>query len=146
MMLTATAAVEGWSEGPIMDRLKASISVLVDRAAEAVFNESQILVPTLSGELKDSGKKSAQADTGAEITGGVEYSAPHCMFVEFGTGLAGMGTYPYPLPQEGVPITGSWIYDYRGIGWRGMAAQPYLRPALDSARTEVLTLFGGLES
>ena len=69
-------------------------------------------------------------------------TAPYAAFVEYGTGLRGAGTYPYELPSEGVPYTGSWVYDYKRQNWQGHAAQPFMRPALDTARPEIRAIFG----
>ncbi len=117
------------------------ITAAVDAATALVLSTSQSLVPVDTGELVSSGGMEVQWK-GQRVTGSVSYSSPHASFVEFGTGLIGSGTYPYPLPQEGVPITGSWIYDYKRQNWKGMSAQPYLRPALDQNRGEILALFG----
>jgi hypothetical protein len=79
---------------------------------------------------------------GQRVTGTVSYTSGHASFVEFGTGIIGSGTYPYPLPQEGVPFTGSWVYDYKHQNWKGMYARPYLRPALDLNQSAIVALFG----
>ncbi len=98
-------------------------------------------MPVDTGELVSSGGRETQWK-GQRVTGSVSYTSPHASFVEFGTGIIGSGTYPYPLPQEGVPITGSWIYDYAHRNWHGHAAQPYLRPALDMNQGSIVQLFG----
>jgi len=116
------------------------IQAAVDQGAAAVLAESQALCPVASGELKASGKKIV-AWEGRRVTGYVEYDAGHAAFVEFGTGLAGRGTYPFSLPESGTPITGSWVYDYKGQNWPGMVAQPYIRPALDNRREDVRAAF-----
>jgi hypothetical protein len=113
----------------------------VDAATDLVLSTSQQLVPVDTGELVSSGGRETQWK-GTMVTGSVSYSSPHASFVEFGTGIIGSGTYPFPLPQEGVPYTGSWIYDYKRQNWMGHVAQPYLRPALDQNRSGILDLFG----
>lgn len=75
---------------------------------------------------------------GQTVTGQVFAGAPYSAFVEFGTGLAGSASDHGELPTSGVPITGSWIYDYRGVGWKGMPAKAYMRPALDSSHRAVV--------
>ena len=42
---------------------------------------------------------------------------------------------------KNVPITGSWVYDYKKQNWVGHEAQPYMRPALDTARPAILEAF-----
>lgn len=113
----------------------------VKRVQAIVVEDAQAHAPTLTGELASSIHALEPVDDGKQITGGVVAEADHAGFVEFGTGLAGAGTYPYPLPTEGVPITGSWIYDYKNQNWPGMVARPYLRPALDTARSRALQEF-----
>jgi hypothetical protein len=113
----------------------------VQRAQAVVVEEAKAACPVGTGELQSSIAAGEIVDDGKRIVGPVLASAPHAAFLEFGTGLRGMGTYPYPLPQENVPYSGSWIYDYRNVGWVGMASQAYLRPALDISRQRVLAEF-----
>ncbi len=117
------------------------IIAAVDAGTEVILATSQQLVPVLGGSLLASGSRNTQWKSQL-VTGTVMYTAPHAMFVEFGTGIIGSGTYPYELPQEGVPITGSWIYDYKMQNWQGMSARPYLRPALDNNLGNITSLFG----
>lgn len=111
------------------------------RAQQIVTDEAQTLCPSVSGELRGSIAPAEITNEDDMLVGQVVASAEHAAFVEFGTGLRGAGTYPYTLPMERVPITGSWIYDYKSQGWIGMEAQPFLRPALDAARAAVLESF-----
>ncbi len=112
----------------------------VDAATDLVLSTSQQLVPVDSGDLVSSGRRETQWK-GQRVTGSVSYASAHASFVEFGTGIIGSGTYPYPLPQEGVPFTGSWIYDYKHQNWQGHVAQPYLRPALDQSHDGIVGAF-----
>ncbi len=117
------------------------IIAAVDAATELVLSASQQLVPVDTGELVSSGGRETQWK-GTRVTGSVSYTSPHASFVEFGTGIIGSGTYPYELPREGVPFTGSWIYDYKMQNWKGFGARPYLRPALDMNQGNITSLFG----
>ena len=117
------------------------IIAAVDSATELVLSASQQLVPVDTGALVSSGGRETQWK-GTRVTGSVIYSAKHASFVEFGTGIIGSGTYPYELPREGVPFTGSWIYDYKMQNWKGFYARPYLRPALDMNSGNITALFG----
>ncbi len=117
------------------------IIAAVDAATAVVLSASQQLVPVDTGELVSSGGRETQWK-GTRVTGSVSYSAPHASFVEFGTGIIGSGTYPYELPREGVPFTGSWTYDYKHQNWKGFYARPYLRPALDQNQGNITALFG----
>ena len=113
----------------------------VQRAQGVIVEEARAVCPIETGELFESIGSGEIVDANHQLTGPVVADCPHAAFVEFGTGLRGAGTYPYPLPQEGVPFTGSWVYDFRNQGWVGMPSQPYLRPALDTARDQVLQEF-----
>ena len=117
------------------------IIAAVDGATELVLSSSQQLVPVDTGELVSSGGRETQWK-GQRVTGSVSYTSPHASFVEFGTGIIGSGTYPFDLPREGVPFTGSWVYDYKHQNWQGMYARPYLRPALDQNQGSIVQLFG----
>ena len=113
----------------------------VQRAQAVVVEEAKSICPELTGELRNSIMAGEIVNEGQRIIGPVLATAGHSSFVEFGTGLRGVGTYPYPLPQEGVPFTGSWIYNYRDPNWIGMPSRAFLRPALDIARARVLAEF-----
>jgi HK97 gp10 family phage protein len=113
----------------------------VQRSQAIIVEHAQQNVSVRTGELRGSIRAAEIKDDGKRITGSVVATADWAAFVEFGTGLTGSGTYPWDLPMENVPLTGEWIYDYKHIGWKGQAAQPYMRPALDTARGEVLEEF-----
>lgn len=117
------------------------IVAAMQEGQEAVVSEAQMIAPVRSGDLVSKIGPGPVEIKGTIVSGTVVSESDHAGFVEFGTGLRGRGTYPYELPQSGVPITGSWIYDYKNQQWIGMVAQPYLRPALDSARPEILGAF-----
>ena len=121
-------------------RIVPKIIAAVDEGTQAVLDESLRAVPVDTGELAASGGKEVEWK-GQRVQGFVSYTAGHAAFCEFGTGVRGEGTYPYPLPQTGVPITGSWIYHYRIPNWTGMVARPFLRPALDWARDAIIGAF-----
>jgi hypothetical protein len=58
----------------------------------------------------------------------VQATSPHAAYVEFGTG------------QRGAASAGAGNGPYSET-WPGMPAQPYLRPALDTARPAILGAF-----
>lgn len=95
--------------------------------ADAVLEISQGLVPVDTGELKASGGTSVEW-TGHKVTGYVTYGAYYAGYVEMGTG------------RRGADSPGSGPFPYNA-NWPGMAAQPYVRPALDIGRSQVLTAF-----
>ncbi len=116
------------------------IIAAVDNATAAVLATSQQLVPVDTGDLVSSGGREVTWQ-GKKVLGSVSYTAPHAAFLEYGTGILGMGTYPFPLPTEGVPLTGQWIYDHRHVNWRGMPSQAYLRPAIDMSHGLIMESF-----
>jgi HK97 gp10 family phage protein len=100
----------------------------VQRAQAVVLQEAQSLCPVDTGELRDSLRSEAIQDDGSRITGAVSANTDYAAYVEFGTGKRGAAS----------PGAGSGPYSPT---WPGMPAQPYLRPALDQARQQVLEEF-----
>lgn len=96
--------------------------------ANAVLEISQGLVPVDTGELKASGGTSVEW-VGRKVTGYVVYTSPHAAFNEFGAGRRGEAS-----GHGGPGIS----YD---ANWPGMPGSPYIRPALDIGRAQVLTAF-----
>ena len=125
----------------VMQRIVPPMVSAVTEGCAAVVDEAQMIAPVDKGDLVASIHTQSVAVEGTMVTGVVVADSDHAMFVEFGTGVRGEGTYPYPLPDTGVPITGSWIYDYKAQNWQGHAAQPYMRPALDTAQPAIKAAF-----
>lgn len=115
----------------VRDRVLAALSRGVEAGAQIVAEEARMLVPVDTGELRDSIEaRPAEQDRDASGSGDartavVVAAAPHAFYVEYGTGQAG----------ESSAGAGPGPYD---PNWPGMVAQPYMRPALDTKRTEVL--------
>lgn len=116
----------------IASRVTPAIRAGIKAYVQVIFDESQTLVPVDTGELKESGSIVIE-ETERRVTGHVVYSAPHAAYVEYGTGI------------RGAESPGAGPYSYSPT-WPGMAAQPYLRPALDTAREAGLALFRGAAS
>ena len=101
----------------------------VEAAGEVLAAEARRLCPVDTGKLRDSISMEV-VETSKTILAHVSASAPYAGYVEYGTGIAGSqspGRGPYP-------------YNPR---WPGMAAQPFLRPALDSGRELAKKAFMG---
>lgn len=114
-----------WSrlEGLLVPKL----TVGAQNAANAVLEISQGIVPVASGDLQRSGGTAVEWK-GTTVTGFVTYGAYYAAYVEFGTGRRGAGSAgagPFPYNQN----------------WPGMVAQPYIRPALDQGRGQVMDAF-----
>lgn len=95
--------------------------------ALAVLDISQQFVPVDTGRLVSSATTYVEW-TGHMVTGYVQYGAYYAAYVEFGTGLRGAAS------------PGAGPYEYADY-WPGMRAQPYMRPALDLGRANVLEAF-----
>lgn len=83
-------------------------SILVEKGVEYAQQEYAGSKHTnVEGEVKD---------TNGTITASREASSKSyrdgLMYIEYGTGLVGKGTYEGELPTSGVPITGNWEYYY----------------------------------
>lgn len=100
----------------------------VQRAQAVVLAEAQAICPVDTGELRDSLRVEAITDDGSRLTGAVSANTGYAAYVEFGTG------------QRGAASAGAGPGPYSPT-WPGMPAQPYLRPALDQARDQVLAEF-----
>jgi HK97 gp10 family phage protein len=111
-----------------MQRVVPVVVAAVTESAEAVAAEAQTIVPVDTGELRDSIAAGPVALIGTTVQGSVEATAPYAAYVEFGTGQRGeasAGAGPGPYSPD----------------WPGMPAQPYMRPALDTARPAILEAF-----
>lgn len=99
----------------------------VGAAGRAVEEEAKAICPVDTGVLRDSiASRVDQATNSVYAT--VYATAPYAGYVEFGTGIRGAesdGAGPYPYNPK----------------WPGMAAQPFLRPALDTRRQEIKDAF-----
>lgn len=100
----------------------------VKATCDTIYDRSQQLVAVDTGELKGSGVVSVE-DTEKTVVGKVRYTSEHSEFVEFGTGAAGAGS-------AGASPNVSY-----NPSWPGMPAQPYLRPAYDETKPQILGLF-----
>lgn len=128
MNLRASSTFQAGDFARLEALLVPKLIVAAERGAKAVLEDSQVLVPVDTGELKLSAGTTAEW-TGRTVRGFVSYSAKHAAYNEFGTGTRGASTGNAPPGISYSP------------DWPGMAAQPFLRPALDSARPRILEEF-----
>jgi HK97 gp10 family phage protein len=101
----------------------------VGKAQGIVADEARAIVPVDTGTLRDSIREEQLEDDGKQVTAQVSANTYYAAFVEFGTG------------RRGAESAGAGPFNYT-MSWPGMVAQPYLRPALDSARSRVMEQFG----
>lgn len=124
---TATYTPRSNSGQFISSRVTPAIRAGVEAFAGLVLQEAQSIVPVDTGKLRDSGSIVTE-QLEKTVRSQVVFSADHAGYVEFGTGIRGEsspGAGPYPYSPT----------------WPGMAARPYLRPALDTAREAGMMLF-----
>ena len=122
----------------------ADLTPLVTKATLIVEAQAKSLCPVNDGGLRMS--IHAKVETkGVNIIGMVYTSKEYAMYVEFGTGIKGNGTYPYDV--EGLTL------EYKDTGWvytpdggdtfyytEGMEAQPYMYPALHQNKDKIKKL------
>jgi HK97 gp10 family phage protein len=124
----ATSEVKFVDLSRVMQRLVPVFASAVREACEEVQVEAQNIVPVDTGDLRNSITVQTVSLEGSTVKGTVAANQPYAAYVEFGTGArgaasAGAGQGPYTE------------------SWPGMPAQPYMRPALDTARPAILDAF-----
>lgn len=100
----------------------------VEQGAEIVLEEAEAIVPVDTGELRESGHVEMVTSGGAQPSAAVVFDSEHAAYVEYGTGVRGAASAG----------AGEGPYD---PDWPGMAAEPYLRPALDTSRAAIVEVF-----
>ena len=124
---TAVYTPSGGGEQATVQQIVAALLAAADVAGHTVLAEAQQIVPVDTGDLEASGAVDT-VDNGSAVVSTVSFGTDHAAYVEFGTGQRGAGSPgagPYPYNPD----------------WPGMVAQPYLRPALDSSRGEIVSAF-----
>ncbi len=128
-IIKAFARAQFSPPGDFLVGFRSKIAAAAVRAQEVAYEEAVALVPVDTGELRSSIEKSAVVDDGEMVTATITATAPHAAYVEFGTG------------QRGIQSSGADARHRYSMDWKGMPAQPYLRPALDTARRRILEEF-----
>lgn len=124
---TATSTFRSGTGQFIAGKITPAVIAGVTAFTQLVYEESQILVRVDKGDLKASGKVVIEVKD-KQVIGHVIYDSEHAGYNEFGTG------------QRGAASAGAGPYNYSAT-WPGMAASPFLRPALDTAREAGKELF-----
>lgn len=99
--------------------VQAACQTIQQRAQERCPVDTGALQASITTEIDDSGKT---------IVGIVAPHTSYAAYVEFGTGVAGANS----------PGAGAGPYNEN---WPGMAAQPYMRPAYEEVKPQILELF-----
>lgn len=124
MNFKASASFTGLNIAVAEAAFRAANRLSVEQSAEVVLEEAEAIVAVDTGELRDSGHIEVVSDSSAAVV----FDSDHAAFVEYGTGQRGAAS---PGAGEGPYST----------SWPGMVAQPYLRPALDTARPAIVEIF-----
>ncbi len=108
-------------------KITPAVVAAVTASCKLIEETAKGYCPVETGALRDSITSSVD-DSGKTVVGSVSPNMPYAAYVEFGTGIAGSES------------AGAGAGPYSET-WPGMAAQPYMRPALDESREAVLDLF-----
>jgi HK97 gp10 family phage protein len=101
------------------------VSQAVQESCELVQSLEQDRCPIDTGALLASITLDPQTMGDDSITGSVAPHMPYASYVEYGTGMRGDPSAPYG----------------HVMSWPGMAAQPYVRPAVDEAKGQIKDIF-----
>lgn len=102
----------------------AAVAAGVNAGAKIIEEEAKSICPVDTGALQASIEAQPAAIEGNSVTAEITASETYAAFVEYGTGQRGAGSAG----------AGPGPYDPH---WPGMAAQPYMRPPLDTRRGDV---------
>ncbi len=125
---TATSTFRGDSGRFIAGKITPAVRAGVEAFGQLVLDEAKAIVPVDTGELRDSGVLSVE-ESEKRVVATVAFTAGHAAFVEYGTG------------RRGSESSGAMAGIQYSLNWPGMAAQPFLRPAIDIARDAGRELF-----
>ena len=128
MNFRASSEVKFVDLSRIMQRIVPALVDSVEEGCEAVVAEAQTIVPVDTGALKESIHTASVELVGSTVQGHVVADEPYAAYVEYGTGQRGAAS----------PGAGPGPYS---PSWPGQMAQPYMRPALDTARPAILGAF-----
>jgi HK97 gp10 family phage protein len=116
------------SSGQFMDAvITPGARAAVQAACTTIQQRAQELAPVDTGALRDSITVEID-DSGKTVVGTVGPHVDYAAYVEFGTGKAGASS----------PGAGAGPYN---PNWPGMPAQPYMRPAYDEVKPQIIDLF-----
>ena len=102
-----------------------ALSAGIKAGAELIAEEARLMAPVDTGALAASIEAREPEISGNSVTAVVVAAEYYAAYVEYGTGQRGSAS----------PGAGPGPYD---PNWPGMAAQPYMRPAIDTRRADVL--------
>lgn len=97
----------------------------VQESCELVQTLAQGYAPVDTGALRDSITIDPPVEGDASVTGTVSPHVFYASYLEYGTGKRGDPSAPYAHVET----------------WPGIAARPYMRPALDESRGKIKDIF-----
>ena len=127
MNFSAKSSFSGLNLSVAQAAFETAARLSVEQSAEIVLEEAEAIVPVDTGELRESGHVEL-LQGGPQPSAAVVFDEPYAAYLEYGTGIRGAAS----------PGAGDGPYD---PNWPGMVAQPYLRPALDTARPAIVEVF-----
>lgn len=95
MSFRASSSFERGDVSSLMERIRAGATVAVVETSEHVLQQSQVIVPILTGALHASGNTTLEQSSEGPC-GYVNYDEPYAGYVEFGTSR--MEPQPYLRP------------------------------------------------
>lgn len=102
----------------------------INMATAVVSGRAKVLAPVDTGHLRASIHPKKAEVQGDEITGAVVAGAEHAIYVEFGTGIRGNGSYPEKYVRKGQKLAYSSTR-------AGQVAQPFLGRALHESERDI---------
>lgn len=120
--LTTLKAKFGNLTPKVVDALKTGIN----RATAVIEADAKYVVPVDTGHLRNSIHARPAKNDKKSVFGSVYTNVAYAMFVEFGTGVRGNGSYPYDT---------DFTLAYGGVP--GQVAQPFLGRALHQREKDV---------
>lgn len=127
MNFQAKASFTGLNLAVAQAAFEQAARLSVEQGAAAVLETAESIVPVDTGDLRESGHVEL-LKSGSQPSAAVVFDTEYAAYVEYGTGIRGASS---PGAGEG-PYSSSWP---------GMAAEPYLRPALDIERPNIVEIF-----
>ena len=128
MQIRASASFRAGDVERTFAAISSRVEAAVANGANAVLDISRQIVPVRTGDLASSGGVDMERKK-LSVVAAVSYTSGHAAYVEFGTGRRGA--------ESGNAAPGI-EYD---PNWPGMTGTPYIRPALDSGRPDIMAAF-----
>lgn len=105
---------------------------VINIGEEAALRRVPVQTGNLQGTIQGRVARQGTSIKGIIRVGGpAGKTAPYWAFVEYGTGIRGGASANFTQSDDTNIRSQGFKHDAQGRGWKGMAARPYMRPALD---------------